>query len=247
MSQNSTGQPANSAELQRLETLEDLGVGTAGFCHAGKITLHIGHEHRHAEIGEPLGERLHRDGLARAGGAGDQTVAIGKAGQERQRDFFILGQSMRKIISTMAGHSRWANVKHQQRADAKRGKIFTRLIREITVAARLGGAIRGNPRLRLALEKAREQNLPGDNIQRNPARLGRARRHGIRGSALRRLRSGGAAVMLDCLTDNRTRTVAEVRHAFTKTAATSAPTARSPTSSSIAGSLCSRPARARTR
>ena len=68
----------------------------------------------------------------------------------------------------MAGHSRWANVKHRkERADAKRGKIFTRLIREITVAARLGGGDPGgNPRLRLALEKAREQNLPGDNMTR---------------------------------------------------------------------------------
>jgi YebC/PmpR family DNA-binding regulatory protein len=124
-----------------------------------------------------------------------------------------------KIISTMAGHSRWANVKHRkERADAKRGKIFTRLIREITVAARLGGGDpAGNPRLRLALEKAREQNLPGDNIQRAIQRGSGE----LEGAAYEEVRyegygPGGAAVMLDCLTDNRTRTVAEVRHAFTK-------------------------------
>lgn len=119
----------------------------------------------------------------------------------------------------MAGHSRWANVKHRkERADAKRGKIFTRLIREITVAARLGGGDpAGNPRLRLALEKAREQNLPGDNIQRAIQRGSGE----LEGAAYEEVRyegygPGGAAVMLDCLTDNRTRTVAEVRHAFTK-------------------------------
>jgi YebC/PmpR family DNA-binding regulatory protein len=124
-----------------------------------------------------------------------------------------------KIISTMAGHSRWANVKHRkERADAKRGKIFTRLIREITVAAPLGGgAPAGNPRLRLALEKAREQNLPGDNIQRAIQR-GSGELEGTHYEEIRYegYGPGGAAVMLDCLTDNRTRTVAEVRHAFTK-------------------------------
>jgi YebC/PmpR family DNA-binding regulatory protein len=119
----------------------------------------------------------------------------------------------------MAGHSRWANVKHRkERADAKRGKVFTRLIREITVAARLGGGDpSGNPRLRLALEKAREQNLPGDNIQRAVQRGSGE----LEGAAYEEIRyegygPGGAAVMLDCLSDNRTRTVAEVRHAFTK-------------------------------
>jgi len=119
----------------------------------------------------------------------------------------------------MAGHSRWANVKHRkERADAKRGKIFTRLIREITVAARLGGGDpAGNPRLRLALEKAREQNLPGDNIQRALQR-GAGELEGVTYDEIRYegYGPGGAAVMLDCLTDNRTRTVAEVRHAFTK-------------------------------
>jgi YebC/PmpR family DNA-binding regulatory protein len=119
----------------------------------------------------------------------------------------------------MAGHSRWANVKHRkERADAKRGKIFTRLIKEISVAARLGGGDpAGNPRLRLAIDKAKEQNLPGDNIQRAIQRGA----GDLEGVAYEEVRyegygPGGAAVMLDCLTDNRTRTVAEVRHAFTK-------------------------------
>ncbi|HZM33647.1 MAG TPA: YebC/PmpR family DNA-binding transcriptional regulator [Burkholderiales bacterium] len=119
----------------------------------------------------------------------------------------------------MAGHSRWANVKHRkERADAKRGKIFTRLIKEISVAARLGGADpAGNPRLRLAIDKAKEQNLPGDNIQRAIQRGS----GDLEGATYEEVRyegygPGGAAVMLDCLTDNRTRTVAEVRHAFTK-------------------------------
>ena len=119
----------------------------------------------------------------------------------------------------MAGHSRWANVKHRkERADAKRGKIFTRLIKEISVAARLGGGDpSGNPRLRLAIDKAKEQNLPGDNIQRAIHRGS----GDLEGVAYEEIRyegygPGGAAVMLDCLTDNRTRTVAEVRHAFTK-------------------------------
>src|SRR6185295_12927735 len=117
-----------------------------------------------------------------------------------------------KIISTMAGHSRWANVKHRkERADAQRGKIFTRLIREITVAARLGGGDPGgNPRLRLAIDKAREQNLPGDNIQRALQR-GAGELEGANYEEIRYegYGPGGAAVMLDCLSDNRTRTVAE--------------------------------------
>jgi YebC/PmpR family DNA-binding regulatory protein len=119
----------------------------------------------------------------------------------------------------MAGHSRWANVKHRkERADTKRGKIFTRLIKEISVAARLGGADpAGNPRLRLAIDKAKEQNLPGDNIQRAIQR-GSGDAEGVAYDEIRYegYGPGGAAVMLDCLTDNRTRTVAEVRHAFTK-------------------------------
>jgi YebC/PmpR family DNA-binding regulatory protein len=119
----------------------------------------------------------------------------------------------------MAGHSRWANIQHRKgRQDAKRGKVFTKLIKEVTVAARLGGGdANANPRLRLALEKARAENLPGDNIQRA---IGRGT-GSLEGVAYEEVRyegygAGGAAVMVDCLTDNRTRTVAEVRHAFTK-------------------------------
>jgi len=119
----------------------------------------------------------------------------------------------------MAGHSRWANIQHRKgRQDAKRGKIFTKLIKEVTVAARLGGGDAGaNPRLRLALEKARAENLPGDNIQRAIQRGTGS----LEGAAYEEVRyegygAAGAAVMVDCLTDNRTRTVAEVRHAFSK-------------------------------
>jgi YebC/PmpR family DNA-binding regulatory protein len=119
----------------------------------------------------------------------------------------------------MAGHSRWANIKHRkERSDTKRGKAFTKLIKEIAVAARLGGGdANANPRLRLALEKARAENLPGDNIQRAVQRGTGT----LEGAAYEEVRYegygvSGAAVMVDCLTDNRTRTVAEVRHAFTK-------------------------------
>ncbi len=119
----------------------------------------------------------------------------------------------------MAGHSRWANIKHRkERSDAKRGKAFTKLIKEITVAARLGGGdANANPRLRLALEKARAENLPGDNIQRAIQRGTGT----LDGASYEEVRYegygvGGAAVMIDCLTDNRTRTVAEVRHAFAR-------------------------------
>jgi YebC/PmpR family DNA-binding regulatory protein len=119
----------------------------------------------------------------------------------------------------MAGHSRWANVKHKKAAaDAKKGKIFTRLIKEVTVAARLGGADPGmNPRLRLAIDKANDANMPKDTIERAVKRGA----GGLEGANYEEVRYegyglGGAAVMVDCLTDNRTRTVAEVRHAFTK-------------------------------
>jgi YebC/PmpR family DNA-binding regulatory protein len=119
----------------------------------------------------------------------------------------------------MAGHSRWANVKHKKAAaDAKKGKIFTRLIKEVTVAARLGGADPGmNPRLRLAIDKANDANMPKDTIERAIKRGA----GGLEGVEYEEVRYegyglGGAAVMVDCLTDNRTRTVAEVRHAFTK-------------------------------
>ena len=119
----------------------------------------------------------------------------------------------------MAGHSKWANIKHRKAAaDAKKGKVFTRLIKEITVAARSGGGDPDmNPRLRLALEKARDANMTKDSVQ-SAIKRGTGQLEGValRGGALRRLRPGGAAVLVDCLTDNRTRTVAEVRHAFTK-------------------------------
>jgi YebC/PmpR family DNA-binding regulatory protein len=119
----------------------------------------------------------------------------------------------------MAGHSKWANIKHRKAAaDAKKGKVFTRLIREITVAARAGGGDPGsNPRLRLSLEKAREANMTKDSVTRAIQR-GTGELEGVSYEEARYEGYGvaGAAVMVDCLTDNRTRTVAEVRHAFTK-------------------------------
>ena len=119
----------------------------------------------------------------------------------------------------MAGHSKWANIKHRKAAaDAKNGKVFTRLIKEITVAARLGGAdISANPRLRLAMDKAREANMTKDSVQ-NAIKRGSGQLDGVTYEEARYegYGPGGAAVLVDCLTDNRTRTVAEVRHAFTK-------------------------------
>lgn len=119
----------------------------------------------------------------------------------------------------MAGHSKWANIKHKKAAtDAKRGKVFTRLIKEITVAAKLGGGDAGaNPRLRLAMDKAYDNNMPKDTVERAIKRgCGE-----LDGASYEEIRYegygiGGAAVMVDCLTDNKTRTVAEVRHAFAK-------------------------------
>ena len=119
----------------------------------------------------------------------------------------------------MAGHSKWANIKHKKAAtDAKRGKIFTRLIREITVAAKLGGAdASSNPRLRLAIDKALDNNMPKDTIER-AAKRGAGELEGVSYDQVRYEGYGinGAAVIVDCLTDNRVRTVAEVRHAFAK-------------------------------
>jgi YebC/PmpR family DNA-binding regulatory protein len=119
----------------------------------------------------------------------------------------------------MAGHSKWANIKHRKAAtDAKRGKIFTRLIREITVAARMGGADASmNPRLRLAIDKATDQNMPKDTIERAIKR-GSGAQDGANYEEIRYEGYGisGAAVIVDCMTDNRTRTVADVRHAFSK-------------------------------
>ena len=119
----------------------------------------------------------------------------------------------------MAGHSKWANIQHRKgRQDAKRGKIFTRLIKEITVAARMGGGDPAmNPRLRLAMDKATENNMPKDNIERAIKR-GTGGMDGVSYEEIRYEGYGlnGAAVIVDTLTDNRTRTVAEVRHAFSK-------------------------------
>jgi YebC/PmpR family DNA-binding regulatory protein len=119
----------------------------------------------------------------------------------------------------MAGHSKWANIKHRKAAaDAKKGKVFTRVIREITVAAKAGGGDPGsNPRLRLALDKAREANMTKDSVTRAIQR-GTGELEGVSYEEARYegYGPGGAAVLVDCLTDNRTRTVAEVRHAFTK-------------------------------
>src|SRR3990170_1360502 len=119
----------------------------------------------------------------------------------------------------MSGHSKWANIKHKKAVtDAKRGKIFTRLIREITVAARMAGADPNmNPRLRLAIEKARGVNMSKDNIE-NATKRGAGALEGANYEEVRYEGYGiaGAAVMVDCLTDNRTRTVADVRHAFVK-------------------------------
>ena len=119
----------------------------------------------------------------------------------------------------MAGHSKWANIQHRKsRQDAKRGKLFTRLIKEITVAARLaGGDPTMNPRLRMAIEKAGEANMPKDTVQRAIQRGA----GGLDGADYEEIRYegygvGGAALIIDCLTDNRTRTVAEVRHALSK-------------------------------
>jgi YebC/PmpR family DNA-binding regulatory protein len=119
----------------------------------------------------------------------------------------------------MAGHSRWANIKHKKAAsDAKKGKVFTKAIKEVTVAARLGGGDPSmNARLRLALAKAQEGNVPKDNIDRAIKR-GTGELEGVAYEEIRYegYGIGGAAVIVDCLTDNRTRTVADVRHALTK-------------------------------
>jgi YebC/PmpR family DNA-binding regulatory protein len=119
----------------------------------------------------------------------------------------------------MAGHSKWANIKHKKAAtDAKRGKVWTRLIKEITVGARMGGGdISANPRLRLAVDKAADANMPKDNVQRAIARG----TGGLDGANYEEIRYegygiGGAAIIVECMTDNRVRTVAEVRHAFSK-------------------------------
>jgi YebC/PmpR family DNA-binding regulatory protein len=119
----------------------------------------------------------------------------------------------------VAGHSKWANIQHRKgRQDEKRGKIWTRVIREITVAARQGGGDPAmNPRLRLAIDKAKAANMPADRIKYNVDKAS----GNLEGQALEEIRYegygiGGAAVIVDTMTDNRVRTVAEVRHAFSK-------------------------------
>ena len=119
----------------------------------------------------------------------------------------------------MAGHSKWANIQHRKNAqDAKRGKLFTKLIREITVSARLGGGDpMSNPRLRTAIDKALSANMTKDTVERAIKRGA----GGLDGANVQEIRyegygPGGAAVMVDCMTDNRNRTVAEVRHAFSR-------------------------------
>ncbi|WP_159918118.1 YebC/PmpR family DNA-binding transcriptional regulator [Pantoea sp. 18069] len=119
----------------------------------------------------------------------------------------------------MAGHSKWANIQHRKgRQDEKRGRIWTRIIREIMVAARTGGGdLDANPRLRLAVEKAKAANMPADNIKRN---IDKATGN-LEGVSYEEIRYegygiGGAAIIVDTMTDNRVRTVADVRHAFSK-------------------------------
>jgi YebC/PmpR family DNA-binding regulatory protein len=119
----------------------------------------------------------------------------------------------------MAGHSKWANIQHRKgRQDEKRGKVWTRIIREITVAARHGGGdISANPRLRLAIDKAKAANLPADTIKKNIDKA-TGNLEGVHYEEIRYegYGIGGAAIIVDCMTDNRVRTVAEVRHAFSK-------------------------------
>ena len=119
----------------------------------------------------------------------------------------------------MAGHSKWANIQHRKgRQDEKRGKVWTRIIREITVAARQGGAdVSANPRLRLAIDRAKAANMPADRIKYNIDKASGT----LEGMHYEEIRYegygiGGAAIIVDTMTDNRVRTVAEVRHAFSK-------------------------------
>ncbi|WP_374609006.1 YebC/PmpR family DNA-binding transcriptional regulator, partial [Diaphorobacter nitroreducens] len=119
----------------------------------------------------------------------------------------------------MAGHSKWANIQHRKgRQDEKRGKIWTRIIREITVAARTGGGDpSANPRLRLAIEKAKAANMPADRVKYNIDKAtGNAEGVSYEEIRYEGYGIGGAAIIVDTMTDNRVRTVAEVRHAFSK-------------------------------
>jgi len=119
----------------------------------------------------------------------------------------------------MSGHSKWANIKHRKGAqDAKRGKIFTKLIKEITIAARIGGGdLESNARLRLAIDKAKQANMPKDNIDRG-IKKGTGDLDGVtyEEDTFEGYGPGGVAIIVEFMTDNRTRTVADVRHAFNK-------------------------------
>ena len=118
----------------------------------------------------------------------------------------------------MAGHSKWANIKHRKaRQDAKRGKIYTKLIRELTVAAKEGDEPNDNPRLRLALERANSENMPKDTIKRAIERgAGKGEASNLEEVIYEGYGPGGVAILIEAMTDNRNRTVAEIRHAFTK-------------------------------
>jgi YebC/PmpR family DNA-binding regulatory protein len=137
-------------------------------------------------------------------------VVIGLAAQDSHQH---------EVSIVMAGHSKWANIQHRKnRQDEKRGKLFTRLIKEITVAARMGGGdVSANPRLRLAIEKGSDANMAKDTVQR-AIQKGIGGLDGVNYEEIRYEGYGiaGASVIVDTLTDNRVRTVAEVRHAFSK-------------------------------
>jgi YebC/PmpR family DNA-binding regulatory protein len=122
----------------------------------------------------------------------------------------------------MSGHSKWSSIKHKKgAADAKRGKIFTKLIKEITVAARMGGGDpEGNPRLRTAIAAAKAENMPKENIERG-IKKGTGELEGVsyEEASYEGYGPGGAAVLVDCLTDNKNRSVADIKHLFERTAA----------------------------
>jgi YebC/PmpR family DNA-binding regulatory protein len=142
-----------------------------------------------------------------------------RTGVRARPGFGFQGPPAENERNGMAGHSKWANIQHRKGAqDKKRGKLFTKLIREITVAAKMGGGdADANPRLRLAIDKAKAQSMPKDNIERAVKRgAGELDDADFQEIRYEGYGPGGTAVMVDCLTDNRNRTVAEVRHAFSK-------------------------------
>ena len=119
----------------------------------------------------------------------------------------------------MAGHSKWANIQHRKgRQDKKRGKLFTKLIREITVAARIGGSdLNSNPRLRTAVDKAKNQSMPKENIDRAISKgTGEGEGFNLEEVSYEGYGPGGVAILIECMTDNKNRTVAEVRYALSK-------------------------------